>query len=142
MRLLLRLLLLVPIGFILAVAVASLVWTAGTLRAFLDLSAAGYLLALAAVNMLPVGYYALIPALVAVAAAEWQGWRSPAFWGGYGVLLGVLAQTLPWLAFGPVLQRLLTYGAAGLAGGIVFWLIAGRLAGTGHAASLPPLGDQ
>lgn len=74
--------------------------------------------------------YAFIPAALVIAVAEARGLRSAAYYGGAGTVAAIAAICI----FSRTLQlpasALLTLGAAGLVGGLVYWRIAGRSAGT------------
>jgi hypothetical protein len=86
----------------------------------------------------------LIPAMLFVAVAEGFSWRSAFIYVGLGValafstLLGVVLYDVPVPADGLIPQEREALAAAGIAGGLVYWLIAGRNAGAWRARpSLP-----
>lgn len=73
---------------------------------------------------------ALVPVLVAVGFAEAFSWRSVLFYAGLGLALGL------WAYFGGydlvdtgISRDTEISAAAGIVGGLVYWLIAGRRAG-------------
>ncbi len=128
------------IGYILACIAASIVLTIGTLTPeWDDLSSLGLPTAvLWSVVGVGGGFIAAIttpPALLVIALAEGFAWRSGLV---YAVLGGVLALSLSYgLDFagyagepGSSLAREReVIAAAGIAGGFVYWLFAGRRAG-------------
>ncbi|QCI64426.1 hypothetical protein [Phreatobacter stygius] len=90
-----------------------------------------------------IGVLALLPAAAIIAYAERRGLRSPLFYGGAGavaavtvvgaVLLVLLLAGAPqrevFRGASPLFRLLLLFAAPGLAGGLTYWLIAGRKAG-------------
>ena len=77
------------------------------------------------------GQLTLLPAVLAIAAAEAFRLRGWVFYGAAGAVLA----SAPIILSGPVgldpidTQYLASAAAAGLAGGLVYWLLAGRSAG-------------
>ncbi len=77
------------------------------------------------------GQLTLLPAVLAIAAAEAFRLRGWVFYGAAGAVLA----SVPIILSGPVgldpidTQYLASAAAAGLAGGLVYWLLAGRSAG-------------
>ena len=77
------------------------------------------------------GQLTLLPAVLAIAAAEASRLRGWVFYGAAGAVLA----SAPIILSGPVgldpidTQYLASAAAAGLAGGLVYWLLAGRSAG-------------
>ena len=140
---LLRLLFLVPLGFIAAVVAA-----AGTLLAgwyghepgvFTDVGATGFVIGIGVFAVLRIGALAFIPAFVVAVLAELFRWRSVFLYLAVGGALGGLAGQLPvmgWEADGRSDTLLLL--AAGFVGGFVYWSIAGRFSGIGRASEPPP----
>jgi len=85
-----------------------------------------------------VGFFALAPGAVAILAAEIMGWRSFAYFAFAGAAAGLaivffyrfhngVDSTLNPFAMSVAL------GTSGMAGGIVYWIVAGR--GTGELIS-------
>jgi len=126
------------IGYGLACIAAAIVLTIGTLTPeWDDLAAQGLqsaaLWSIVGVAALFIWAVALLPALLIIALAEGFAWRSSVL---YAVLGGVLALALCYgLDFAgyigePDLAREReVLAAAGIAGGLVYWLAAGRNAG-------------
>jgi hypothetical protein len=87
----------------------------------------------------------LIPAMLFVALAEGFGWQSVFVYAGVGIalalssLVGFVFYDLPVPADSMVTPEREALAAAGIAGGLVYWLIAGRKAGAWRSpqASLP-----
>jgi hypothetical protein len=138
---LLRLLFLVPIGFIAAVLAVSLTVLAGWYGhepgVFTDVAATGYVIGIAVWVVLQVGALAAVPAVIVVVVAELFRWRSVFFYLAVGGALGLLASQLNGMLWETDGNALLL-PAAGFVGGCVYWLIAGRLAGFDRAAEPPP----
>lgn len=127
------------IGYLLACVAAAIVFTLGTLSAAdselvsqIPSVALWWLICIEAAIMAAL---AMLPALLIIALAEGFGWRSVIL---YGVLGGVLALTLGYgIDFagylgGPdsiVAREREVLAASGIAGGLTYWLIAGRKAG-------------
>jgi hypothetical protein len=141
----LRILFLIPLGYILAViAAATTAALAEWLRAYGpvadDPAALGMTSALVLwewfVLMIFLGTAAAIPSLIAIGAAEAFGIRSVLYFCGAG--LGVAFATGIILEpgnFPPFMAEPAIAGAAGLAGGLVYWLVAGQW--SGFAAAEP-----
>lgn len=139
MAILLRILLMI-VGYILACVAASIVLTIGTLTPeWDDLSSLGLpsavLWSVVGVGAAFIAAIATPPALLVIALAEGFAWRSGLV---YAVLGGVLALSLSYgLDFagyagepGSSLAREHeVIAAAGIAGGFIYWLLAGRRAG-------------
>lgn len=89
-----------------------------------------------------IGAYALLPAAVVIALAEAFRLRSAIFYGFAGGSIAVLVFTGLGMADFVVLSRdgpgLEIVAAAGIVGGLVYWLLAGRSAGRWHEPALPP----
>src|SRR5579863_7473518 len=126
------------IGYGLACIAAATVFTIGTLTPdWDDLAAQGLqsaalwsIVAFAAVFIWAV---ALLPALLIIALAEGFAWRSSVL---YAVLGGVLALALcfgldfaGYIGEPDLAREREVLAAAGIAGGLVYWLFAGRRAG-------------
>jgi len=133
-------LLMVMLAYVLACIAAAIVLTIGTLTPQWDQfapqgmpSVALWILVGAATAI--IGVAALLPSFLVIALAEGFAWRSVVL---YGVLGGVLALAVPYgmdfagYAFGPeggLAHEREVLAASGIAGGLVYWLFAGRKAG-------------
>ena len=140
MAIILRILL-VMVGYILACVAASIVLTIGTLTPqWDDLSPLGLpsvvLWSVVGVGAAFIAAIATPPALLVIALAEGFAWRSVLL---YAVLGGVLALSLSYgLDFvgyagepgSSVAREREVIAAAGIAGGFIYWLLAGRRAGS------------
>jgi hypothetical protein len=86
----------------------------------------------------------MIPAMLLVVLAEGFSWRSVFIYAGFGVmlalssLLGITLHDVPVPTDGLITQERETLAAAGIAGGLVYWLIAGRKAGAWRTPSSLP----
>lgn len=131
----------VIVGYVLACVAASIVLTIGTLKPeWDDLSSFGLasavLWSVVGVGAAFIAAIATPPALLVIVLAEGFSWRSGLV---YAVLGGVLALLLSYgLDFAgyvgepgssPVREREVI-AAAGIAGGFIYWLWAGRRAGS------------
>jgi hypothetical protein len=133
-------LMMVIVGYILACVAASLVLTIGALTPqWDDLSSlglpSGALWAVVAAGAAIIGAVAMLPTLLVIALAEGFACRSILV---YGALGGVLALALRYgIDFagyigapdGIIVREREVLAAAGIAGGFVYWLFAGRKAG-------------
>jgi hypothetical protein len=129
------------LAYVLACVAASLILTVGTLTPeWDDLTALGMQsLAVWAVVMVAaaaIAGIAMMPALLVIAITEAFAWRSSLI---YAALGGVLALSLIYgLDFAgysgdpenPLVREREVLAAAGIAGGFVYWLFAGRKAGS------------
>jgi len=131
------------VGYILACVAASLVLTIGTLTPEWDdlreLSTSPALQSVAMWSVVAVGAaaifaIAMLPTLLIIALAEGFALRSIVV---YGVIGGALALVTAFgLDFGgyiaapDVAREREVFAAAGIAGGLVYWLFAGRKAGS------------
>jgi hypothetical protein len=129
------------LAYLLACVAASAVFTIGMLTPHWDdLASSGLppaaIWAIVAVGAPIIGVVAALPAALIVAIAEGFAWRSAIF---YGALGGALALALSYGFDLPGdISRPETYfvherqvlAAAGIAGGLVYWLFAGRNAGS------------
>lgn len=130
----------IAIAYLLACTAAATVFTLGTLSAAgddvasLDIPSVA-LWSVIGVSAAVMAALALLPALLVIALSEGFAWRSIIL---YGVLGGVLALTLGYgIDFagylgGPqsiVVREREVLAASGIAGGLVYWLVAGRNAG-------------
>lgn len=124
-----------PVAYVAAVIVAALVVAVGLLGAPSDEIDTGYFAGLAVTLTLAVGSYSFLPALIAIAVAEVFRIRWILYDIAVGGALGFAAQQFTaFAAVEPVERVLVILLAAGFAGGLVYWLIAGRLAGIGARA--------
>jgi hypothetical protein len=86
----------------------------------------------------------MIPAMLFVALAEGLGWRSVLLYAAFGAvlalssLLGFAVYDMPLPAEGLFTRAHEILAAAGIAGGLLYWVIAGRKAGAWRAPALPP----
>ena len=126
----LRLIVLVPLGYLAAVLVAATVVVVGVLGPF-EPGFVPYFAFPFAAAITMTGAAALVPAAVAIAAAEVFRLRSVLFYLAVGGALGLAFAGLSDFHGSAELiaRRPVLYPAAGLAGAFVYWLIAGRLAG-------------
>jgi len=133
-------LLTVILAYVLACIAAAIVLTLGTLAPqWNQIAPQGMpsvaLWSVIAVGTAVIGVVALLPSFLVIAIAEGFAWRSVVL---YGALGGVLALALTYgIDFarylgGPDLaaaHRQEVLAASGIAGGLVYWLFAGRKAG-------------
>ena len=134
-------LMMVIIAYILACVAASIVLTIGTLTPeWDDLTSLGLqsaaLWSVVGVGAAIIAIIAMLPALLVIALAEGFAWRSILV---YGALGGVLALALTYgLDFAgyvgepdsTLAREREVLAASGIAGGLVYWLFAGRKAGS------------
>ncbi|MHA1548379.1 MAG: hypothetical protein ACTSYE_05555 [Alphaproteobacteria bacterium] len=127
---LLRLLLLVPLGYIAAVLAAALTLAITAVDAAYGVGSTGTLF-VAMFLLFYVGAITFLPWLLAVAAAELFAIRSVLFYLITAGLLGYAVHSLAPFSGGIELfeRRALAFPVAGFVGGFVYWLIAGRRAG-------------
>jgi putative copper export protein len=136
--------LMVIIAYVLACIAASLVLTIGTLAPQWDQIAppdvpSVVLWSVVGVSTAVIAIVAMLPSFLVIALAEGFAWRSVVL---YGVLGGVLALALTYgidfagyaRDLGPGLNSTFTHerevlAASGIAGGLVYWVFAGRKAG-------------
>ncbi len=132
--------LVVILAYVLACIAASIILTIGTLSPeWDDLTAAGLQTAavwvVVVVGAGAIAAIAMVPSLLVIALAEGFAWRSILIYGALGAVLALaLSYGLDFAGYvgdpDSVLARereLLA--AAGIAGGFVYWLFAGRKAG-------------
>lgn len=135
MRAFLRMLFVIPVGFMAAIAVAIGVYLAAFGFGRADLVAGDVPVIVAPVLVLlgEIARFAMLPFLVAIAASEIFRWRSMIAWTLFG---GGLGLALHLFGF-PGNYALLPPLAAGFAGGFTYWLIAGQGAGSEAAPASP-----
>jgi hypothetical protein len=128
------------LAYVLACVAASAVFTIGTLTPHWDdLMSSGQppaaVWAIVAVGTPVIGAVAALPTALVVAIAEGFAWRSVIL---YAALGGALALALSYGLDMPGIAQPDTYianerqllAASGMAGGLVYWLFAGRSAGS------------
>ncbi len=133
MPLLLRLLLLAPLAYVLALLAAAGIVTLALFSAQIDEHTAAIALGVWIGVTVYGGMISFVPALVAAIAAEALGWRSVLYYLAVGGAIGWLAAetTMAFDGLDFAGQLRLICIAGGFAGGAVYWLIAGKLAGLG-----------
>ncbi len=89
--------------------------------------------------MAPIGAASFAPAAVAIVVSEIFGLRSVFYFFAVGGVLGlILDQVIDFHDSAELLDRAhVLFPAAGLAGAFVYWLIAGRLAGSTEPSRSP-----
>jgi hypothetical protein len=128
---LLRLIILAPLAWVAAVIVAAAVIAAGVFGPPLDPATTGFYAGTVISLSVYAGTFSFLPAMIAIAVAEIFRLRSILFYVVVGGGLGLTAHQLSGFAaaFEPQNQMLVILLAGGFAGGLTYWLIAGRLAG-------------
>ncbi len=132
--------LVVILAYVLACIAASIILTIGTLSPeWDDLTAAGLQTAavwvVVVVGAGAIAAIAMVPSLLVIALAEGFAWRSILIYGALGAVLALaLSYGLDFAGYvgdpDSVLAREReVLAAAGIAGGFVYWLFAGRKAG-------------
>jgi hypothetical protein len=136
MSTLLRLLILVPIGFVLAVVAAGFTVALGIFGLNPSSDAAGWIVLFTAWTAAYAGAFAVMPWLIAVVLAEGFGLRSVWFWFAVGGAIGVAAYAFTGFLghAGDTGLGLAVHLAAGFVAGFVYWLVAGRRAGDGFVS--------
>jgi hypothetical protein len=131
----LRILFLVPFGFVVAALAGGFVlaWSGFVIA---DPDAAPWTVGIAFILSLLVGGIMALPMLAAIIAGELFGLRSFFFWtllcGAIGAAVGFAP--LSFFAYMPFMIEGLgpaEWGATGLVFGAVYWLVAGHLSGVG-----------
>ncbi len=126
----LRILFLIPLGYILAIVAAAVIVSAAASDTY-DRDAVTLVVPYA-FTISAIGAAAFAPSAVAIAAAEILSLRSVFYFlavgGGLGIVANHMNITDP-SAFAAFDRAELVFPAAGFAGGFVYWLIAGRLSG-------------
>ncbi len=131
----------VIIAYILACLAASIVLTIGTFAPqWDDLSANGgqsaVLWSVAGIGAVFIAAIAMLPALLVIALAEGFAWRSILVYAALGGVLGLaLCYGLDFAGYADEPESYLArerevIAGAGIAGGLVYWLFAGRNAGS------------
>jgi hypothetical protein len=135
--------LVVLFAYVLACIAASIVLTIGTLTphwadwASLGLPSA-MLWPVVGLGTAVIAAVAVLPALLVIALAEGFGWRSAIVYGGLGGVLALaLRYGVDFAGYAGGADSLVAHerevlAASGIAGGLVYWLFAGRNAGSGR----------
>jgi hypothetical protein len=129
------------VAYLLACIAASLVFTIGTLTPeWDDLTALGMstlvLWSTVGIGAAIIASVAFMPALLLIALTEGFAWRSSILYAALGGVLALaLGYGLDFAGYADEPGRLLVHerevmAAAGIAGGFVSWLVAGRRAGS------------
>jgi hypothetical protein len=135
---LLRLLFLVPIGYIAAIVAAGFMMAFGLFGYEPDPEHQFFFTASVVVWTFWAGAVAFVPAIIAIILAETFGWRSILYWLAVGGGIGLVADRFDrYGSFDFSDQRTIVLLAAGFVAGFAYWLIAGRLAGTGSEPAPP-----
>jgi hypothetical protein len=133
MSTLLRLLIVVPIGFVLAVVAAGFTVAFGIFGLNPSSDAAGWIILFAAWTAAYAGAFAFLPWLIAVVFAEGFGLRSVWFWFAVGGAIGGMAYGFTGF-YGEKAEDgsgIAIHLAAGFVAGFVYWLVAGQRSGDG-----------
>ncbi len=140
MTALLRLLILAPLAYVFALIAAAGTVTIALFAGQLDEETAMIAVGMTIALTLYGGMITFIPALIVVVVAELNGWRSILFYVLAGGAIGFLAAettiAFDGLAFAEQLRLMCVAG--GFVGGAVYWVIAGKLAGTGDPPASRP----
>ena len=115
-----------PLAFVFLIrwAKSVLTWSLASVIAYLDA-----LYGLVLIGSFLVAGFALLPALAAVAYAEWNGIRSALFYAAAGALVPQLVGGVLLLHAGTAPAWIVLFGPSGLLGGLTYWAVAGRTAG-------------
>ena len=132
MSTILRLLIVVPIGFVFAVIAAGLTVALGIFGLYPSSDAGGWILLFTAWTAAYAGAFAFMPWLIAVVCAEGFGFRSVYYWFAVGGAIGAAAYAFTGF-YGDTDggSGLAIHLAAGFVGGFAYWLIVGRSSGQG-----------
>lgn len=126
-----RLLILIPAGYVLALAAAGMVAAAGVMGIDAFMMDMAVSAGLTIGFMFYAGMISFIPAAIAILLAELMNGRSILIWlavgGGIGYLNGEATLVFDGLTFVDSLRLICV--AAGFAGGFVYWAVAGRQSG-------------
>ncbi len=149
MTAILRILFLVPLGFLAACLAAGAVivlalaggpdgWQAFRAE-FVPGEADGLFVLAGGIAGLIVAAFIAVPSFIVILLAELFAWRSVFYYLVAGGLIGLSGSVLPIREILPEADVDMTMlAAAGLAGGFVYWLIAGRSAGYGARPRVEP----
>ena len=133
MSTILRLLIVVPIGFVIAVAAAGFTVALAIFGVNPSSDAGGWIILFAAWTAAYAGAFAFMPWLIAVVFAEGFGFRSVFYWFAVGGAIGAAAYAFTGF-YGDKTDGgsgIAIHLAAGFVGGFAYWLIAGRSSGQG-----------
>jgi len=136
MSTLLRLLILVPLGFALAVAGAGFTVAFGIFGLNPSSDASGWIILFAAWTAAYAGAFGFMPWLIAVVFAEGFGFRSVWYWLAVGGAIGGAAYAFTGF-YGDKAEDgsgIAVHLAAGFVAGFVYWLVAGRMSGDGFVS--------
>ena len=138
----------VILAYVMACIAASVVLTLGTLAPQWDQLAPQGMPSIALWSVIGlgsaiIGVIALLPSFLVIAIAEGFAWRSIVLYGALGAVLALaLAYGIDFARYlvGP--DRVAThtqevFAASGIAGGLVYWLLAGRNAGAWKKSMKP-----
>lgn len=138
MSTLLRFIFLIPLAYIFALFCAALTMSIAMFGTAIDADTAPMALGLSIGLALYGGMITFLPALAFIILAEAFGWRSLIAYLAAGGAIGFLAAettaAFDGLAFADHLRLICI--ASGFVGGLVYWLVAGKLAG-GRTGSAP-----
>lgn len=140
MSALLRILFLAPTGYVLACIAAGWTIAFGVYGLRYDVELMWEVFATGWLMTFYAGWFAFVPAAVAVVLAEAFGWRSALFWMLFGGAVAAVGYEFPFAAGAAPGDNdyRLAFIAAGFVGGFVYWLIAGRLSGNGYSSTSGP----
>ena len=129
-----RLLILAPVGFVVAVTGAGIIAAVGLYGAPGPEHPLGLVLFVAKWMAILAGIFAFFPWAFAAMFAAIFGFRSPAYWLAVGCGIGAAGYLWGGLpADGPDSYALAIHILAGLAAGLLFWLIGVRVGGLGNS---------
>lgn len=136
----LRLLVLAPLAYVLALMAAATTVAVALFSGQIDENTAPIAVGMAIAITLYGGMITFIPALIVVIVAELNSWRSILFYLAAGGAIGLLAAettvAFDGLSFAGQLRLICIAG--GFVGGAVYWLLAGKLAGMGDPPASRP----
>jgi len=136
MTAILRILLIVPIGFVAACVAAGAILVLALIggpdgwREQVHQDNDGLFVIFGGLAGLAVAGFVAVPAVIVILLAELFRWRSIFLYLAAGGLIGLSAGVLPVETVDPQMRaENAMLAAAGLVGGFVYWLVAGRSAG-------------
>ncbi len=131
MRTLIRYVLLIPTGYLLACVAAAWVVSVGVYGTRYDLDMVGQFVTTFGIMTALAAKYAFLPWLAAIVLAEIMGWRSVIFWMLFGGLIGLVEYQFVYAVRSQLGDNnyVMAFVAGGFTAGFVYWLIAGRLSG-------------
>ncbi len=138
---LLRVLFLVPLGFIAAILAASLIVVLASFGQEpgigADFGVTIAAIAFATTLLLNIGAVAAVPMFIVIVLAEMFRWRSVFLYLAVGGAIGLVPSAVNGVAWINSDDQVVLL-AAGFVGGFVYWLVAGRLSGLQRASEQPP----